>query len=89
MIRATATEFKMKLGKYMRAVRAGKQVLVTDRAQPVARLVPYAAGESEAPSLQISQHRAVDAPPLGKVRVKAIAYAGHDTTSMLEADRRR
>jgi len=34
-------ELKGKLSEYLRAVRHGGEVVITDRATPIARLVPY------------------------------------------------
>jgi prevent-host-death family protein len=89
MIKVSSSGLKAKLGKYMRAVRAGQEVLVTDREQPVARLVPVRSKEPSR-SIQASAHRALDAPPLGQVSVRGIRHhRGIDTTSLLQEDRRR
>jgi prevent-host-death family protein len=89
-LRTSSSRFKAKLGQYMRAVRSGKEVVVTDRDEPVARLVPYRerppgpAGEPP-----IAQARDPAAPPLGQVEVRAIHYRGRSTTSLLTEDRGR
>ncbi|OFX25886.1 MAG: hypothetical protein A2V77_09695 [Anaeromyxobacter sp. RBG_16_69_14] len=90
ILRTSSSRLKAKLGQYMRAVRSGKEVVVTDRDQPVARLVPYrdqppVAGEE----LQIAQPRDPGAPPLGEVAVQAIGFRGRSTTSSLLEDRSR
>ncbi len=41
MTTASITELKAKLSRYIAQVRAGEEVLVTDRGVPVARLVPH------------------------------------------------
>jgi prevent-host-death family protein len=88
MIRVSASQLKAKLGQYMRAVREGKEILVTDRDHPVARLLPV-----EAPAVRhgrvVSQPRDPAAPRLGAVRVRAIAFSGTDTLALLGADRAR
>ena len=39
-----ARELKVRLGKYLRRVRAGRTLIVTDRGQPVAELRPIGTG---------------------------------------------
>ena len=87
MSKVSATELKAKLGTYMRAVRAGKEVIVTDRALPVARLIPFVAEREEV--LPVYQDRDPSAPPLGELEVQGIEYSGTDTTVELVADRNR
>ncbi len=43
-------DMKNRLSKYLKLVRTGKEVVITDRGQPVARLTPLvpAGGETEA-----------------------------------------
>lgn len=41
-----ARELKVRLGKYLRLVRAGRTLIVTDRGQPVAELRPIDAATS-------------------------------------------
>lgn len=88
MLKTTATRLKAKLGRYMRAVKEGQEVLVTDRARPVARLVPYAGPDRRA-SVETTHPRDPEAPPLGKVQVRSIRGRGIDTTAILRADRDR
>ncbi len=88
MIKVSASQLKAKMGRYMRAVRDGKQVVVTDRDRPVARLVPFEPAERVA-ALQASQPRDPAAPPLGEVVVRAISFRGTDTTALLQEDRAR
>ena len=40
MIRVAISELKAKLSEYLEAVRAGEEVIVTDRGRPVARISP-------------------------------------------------
>lgn len=88
MIKATASQLKAKMGRYMKAVREGKEVLVTDRDRPVARLVPMQAAE-EASGLVSSAPRDPTAPPLGDVAVEGLGRRGTDSTAMLLEDRAR
>lgn len=84
----SVSQFKAKLGRYMRAVRAGRQVLITDRGEPVARLVPASRVRARA-RIELSRARDPAAPRLGAVEVRAIAWAGTDTTALLREDRDR
>ena len=90
ILRTSSTRLKAKLGQYMRAIRAGKEVVVTDRDQPVARLLPYRERPSEGTEvLEVAQPRDPTAPPLGQVEVQPIRYRGRSTTTLLAADRGR
>ena len=40
MRRVAISELKAKLSEYLKAVRAGEEVIVTDRGKPVARMAP-------------------------------------------------
>jgi prevent-host-death family protein len=88
MIKIAASQFKARLGKYMRAVREGKAVVITDRDQPVARLVPFADREPAA-DLAVAQERDPSSPALGELELKAIRYRGASTTALLAEDRER
>lgn len=87
-MRVSTSQFKAKLGVFMKAVREGKEVVVTDRDEPVARLVPFER-ERGSPVLTVSQPRDPTAPPLGTLTVRSIRYAGPSTTTWLREDRRR
>lgn len=49
---AAVSQLKATLSKYLDQVKAGEEVLVTDRGKPIARIVPVAPG-SEAASARI------------------------------------
>ena len=89
-LRTSSSRLKAKMGQYMRAVRAGKEVVITDRDRPVARLLPYdergTAGQEE---LAVARPRDPTAPPLGQLEVRAIRYHGRATTESLMEDRAR
>ena len=40
MLRTSITELKRSLSAYLREVKAGEEVLITNRGRPIARLVP-------------------------------------------------
>jgi prevent-host-death family protein len=85
----TASRFKAKLGHYMRMVRGGEEVVVTDRDRPIARFVPFEE-RSGGPVIQFAQRRLPDAPPLGQIQVRAVRGAESvDTTALVRGDRDR
>ena len=45
-------ELMAKLSHYLTQVRAGQEVVVTDRGRPVARLVPYDTGRKRDPDIE-------------------------------------
>lgn len=50
MIKIAISRLKASLSEYLRAVRAGEEVVITDRGRPVAKIVPIkrgAEGENE------------------------------------------
>jgi prevent-host-death family protein len=89
-LRTSSSRLKAKMGQYMRAVRAGKEVVITDRDRPVARLLPYdEGGPGGREELAVAQPRDPTAAPLGKLEVRAIRYRGRPTTELLVEDRAR
>lgn len=88
MIKVTAARLKARLGEYLKAVRRGQEFVVTNREDPVARLLPYRSpGRKERPLA--SRPRDPGAPPLGRVSVRSIRFLGTDTTALLRQDRDR
>ena len=89
-IRTSSSRLKAKMGQYMRAVRSGKEVVVTDRDEPVARLVPYREpGGVAADEPVLDRPPDPAAPALGEVEVRPIRYTGKSTTALLAEDRRK
>ena len=66
MTRAKISELKARLSAYLAEVRAGGEVLVYDRATPIARLVPIANAQDD---LQII---AESSPPTALRRIKGV-----------------
>jgi len=92
MTKVTASQFKAELGKYMRTVRAGGSVLVTDRGIPVARFEPVDSGKKTASSHSESERFIMpdpSAPAFGDVVLKGIKYRGPDSLKLLLTDRQR
>ncbi|MCY3709345.1 MAG: type II toxin-antitoxin system prevent-host-death family antitoxin [Caldilineaceae bacterium] len=50
------THLKNSLSAYLRNVKAGEEVLITDRGRPIARLVPVTRSESMEERLSIEEH---------------------------------
>ena len=88
-VRTSSSHLKAKLGEYLRAVRAGQEVVVTDRDRPVARLLPYEEAGVTGRDPEIALPRDPAAPALGDLQVRSIRYRGPSTTAMLTADRKR
>jgi prevent-host-death family protein len=47
MVKVKTAELKSKLSSFLRKVRAGEQIIVTDRDTPIAKLVPYSKSEEK------------------------------------------
>lgn len=89
MITTSATGLRTKMGRFMKAVRAGKEVVITDRDQPVARLVPIQGPADGAATDPIERPADPSAPPLGEVELRAIRYRGRPSAELLAEDRAR
>jgi prevent-host-death family protein len=64
-------ELKTRLGTYLRRVRTGRTIVVTDRGEPVAELRPLPAGDAvPAALLELSHAHAVTLP----VRAAMVAF---------------
>jgi prevent-host-death family protein len=51
-------ELKAALSKYLSAVKAGEEVLVTDRGKPIAKMIPLAPGDIDVPDQLLTLERA-------------------------------
>ncbi len=86
-VTVSVSRIKSSLSQFLRIVKSGKEITVTDRSHPVARLVPYV---EETVSLQIKlptrpasdMNKLFDLPPLKK-NIKT------DSLSLLLEDRRQ
>jgi prevent-host-death family protein len=88
-VRTSSSRLKAKLGQYLRAVRAGQEIVVTDRDRPVARLLPFDETGATPRGPEIAFPRDPAAPLLGDLQVRSIRYRGPSTTALLTADRKR
>lgn len=89
MMTTSATGLKTKMGRFMKAVRAGKEVVVTDRDVPVARLVPFRPAVNHTDEDPVEQPADPSAPSFGDVEVRAIQYRGRSSAELLAEDRVR
>lgn len=86
--RTSASRLKARLGQYLRSVRAGGEVVVTDRDQPVARIVPFREPLERADPLPVTSPRDPGSP-FSELVVRPIRYHGRSTTRLLAEDRKR
>ncbi len=75
MVSYSVSELKARLSQYLRRIKGGEEVLITERGRPVARLVPYRpdadeqlellieAGLVRPPSHPLDLQRLEQAPP--------------------------
>ena len=57
---AGVAQLKARLSEYLTRVKAGEEVLVTDRGRPVARLVPVVAGYGPDDDAELARLRAME-----------------------------
>ena len=50
---AAVSELRARLGEFLRQVKAGNEVLITDRGKPVARLIPISGASAGKESLSL------------------------------------
>lgn len=81
-------ELKSRLSQYLRDVKAGATVVVTERGSPVARLVPEAVSpEKRLQALKASGAILWSGRRLGKAEPEARARDGVDVADILVEDR--
>jgi len=86
MVMVNIAEMKARLSHYLRAVRAGEDVVVADRDRPVARLVPY----QERDRLRLEIVLAVQpARGLAELHYPRAPLRGLASTDLLIAERNR
>jgi prevent-host-death family protein len=92
MRKVGSREFKNRMGRYLAAVRKGQSLVITDRGEPVAKVVPPDQAKVEQPSLtdRLKQLEAqglirLAKRPLGKFR--AIPSRGKSASQMIIEDR--
>ena len=63
MRRVAISELKARLSEYLKAVRAGEEVIVTDRGLPVARIAPVSGTEEKSSRLRMLVRTGQARPP--------------------------
>jgi prevent-host-death family protein len=63
MRRVAISDLKARLSEYLKAVRAGEEVIVTDRGLPVARIAPISGPEEKDSRLRMLVHTGQARPP--------------------------
>jgi prevent-host-death family protein len=76
-------ELKARLSEYLRRVRRGRALTVTDRETPIAQIVPYQAG---AASLTV-RYPMPDAPRLAAIRMPPPLAIKADVVQLLAKER--
>ncbi|MHC4547561.1 MAG: type II toxin-antitoxin system Phd/YefM family antitoxin [Planctomycetota bacterium] len=77
MKRLRIAEFKARLSEHLRAVRRGESLIVMDRDNPIARVVPYETGEEPLTVRKpVGKHRSLQNVPLPpRLKIKADVVA--------------
>jgi prevent-host-death family protein len=93
MQKVGSREFKNRMGRYMRAIRKGQSLLLTDRGKPVAKISPADEEAKPEPTtmdilkrLEAEGKLRLGKRPLGKFR--AIPSRGKSASEMILEDRR-
>jgi prevent-host-death family protein len=89
MIRAKTAQLRARLSKYLKAVRAGQEVVIQDRDTPIARLLPMAAAAAADEEELILRPKEPGAPALGRLEILGIPHRGTDSVAVLREDRRK
>jgi prevent-host-death family protein len=87
MIKTNTSQFKAKLGLYMKAVRQGEEIIVTDRDNPIAKLVPYGR-QAKVKGLTVLMPSPTS-PKVKDVVIKGIGRRKTNSLKMLLEDRAR
>lgn len=87
MISVKIAEFRNRLSTYLKKVRHGAEVIITDRDTPIGRLVPYEKSDEEEPFEMIP-------PPngwgsLGKIKFTPVSKNYHVVDDLLAQRRKR
>ena len=85
MLSINIAEFKARMGKFLRLVRSGIEVVLLDRGHPVARVTPYVEGAAGKIAIQKPTR-----DPKGLARLSFAAKKGRrtDSVAMLLEDRK-
>lgn len=81
-MKSTASDLKAHLGRYMKAVRRGEEITITDRDELVAKLVPYAANTT-----RLSIRPPIAQGRFASLKIKGVALEGLTAMDLLDASR--
>jgi len=76
-------ELKARLSEYLRRVRTGRTLIVTDRDTPIAQIIPYQPG----PASLTVRHPMPDAPKLAAIRMPPPLAIKVDVVQLLARER--
>ena len=82
-MKVTSADFRAKMGFYMKAVKEGAEIVLTDRKRAVAKIVPIE-NERKPAIVWLQTGKAPS-----NIDVNAIRYHGPSTLSLLERERER
>ncbi len=89
MVTVAAKELKNRLGKYLKLVRAGEAVRITDHARPIGCIFPSVSPEADEQLARILAKGGVRFGTGERLRPKPVALKpGRSTTAMIAEDRR-
>jgi prevent-host-death family protein len=96
MVKVGSREFKNRMGRYLRAVRQGKTLIVTDRGKAVAKISPPDAESEPEPTVTLDEiFKKAEADGLIRLgkrplkKFKALPSTGKPASEMIIEDRRR
>jgi prevent-host-death family protein len=94
MVKVGSREFKNRMGRYMRAVRQGKTLIVTDRGKAVAKISPPDPEPETAPTLDevldsLVGHGLLHRGRKPLTKFKAVRASGKPASEMIIEDRQR
>ena len=85
MRRVRTAQLKARISEYLRHVRLGHSLIVLDRDNPIARIVPFEPNDSS----WIVKKPNPDAPPLSAIRLPPRLKTRVNAVALLLEDRRR
>ena len=86
MVQVKIAEFRNQLSRYLKKVRQGGEVVITDRDTPIGRLVPYEKDSDEEPFEMIPPKNGWGG--LAKMKFTPTKYKG-DIVDLLMEDRKK
>lgn len=85
IVSANVSKLKLHLGKYLKMVRQGRDIVVLDRSTPVAKLVPYTDDAVDVISISVPSE---DPAELAALQFEPVEGAATNSVEFLLAERR-